>query len=440
MSSLKIQVRRPFRPLVVPATRFGVAVAHRRAGKTVAAVQRLILSALACELPSPRCSYIAPTYRQAKDVAWEYLKSLAGPVLAGDPHETELRVTLVNGARIRLYGAENGDALRGVYHDDVALDEYADMPPSVWPMVVRPALSDRNGKALFIGTPKGRNTFFDIYDDAGRDPEWTRLTLRASETGLLPASELDAARRDMTPEVYAQEYECSFEAAILGAYYGRELADLERMGRLVSVPREPALPVHTAWDLGIGDSTAIWAFQVLGGEIRVIGHYEASGRALDHYAKECEARGWKGGEDFVPHDARVRELGTGRTRVEMLLQSGRRPRLVPAHRVEDGINAARMTLPLCWFDADACRDGLEALRQYRTDYDEKTRAFRNTPKHDWTSHSADAFRYLAMAWRELAPAAPKAAPRFAVVGGESTITITIEDLWMAQAEKRRERI
>lgn len=423
---------------MVPSTRFGVGVAHRRAGKTVAAVQRLILSGLSCPLPSPRCSYIAPTYRQAKDVAWEYLKSLAAPVMDGDPHETELRVTLINGARIRLYGAENGDALRGIYHDDTVLDEYADMPPSIWPMVVRPALSDRNGKALFIGTPKGRNGFFTIYDEAGRDPEWTRLTLRASETGLLPASELDAARRDMTPEAFAQEYECSFEAAIIGAYYGREMAELERMGRLCAVAVEPVLPVHTAWDLGIGDSTAIWAFQVHGAEIRVIGHYEANGRALDHYARECEARGWRGGFDFVPHDARVRELGTGRTRVEMLIEAGRKPRLVPAHKVEDGINAARMTLPRCWFDEAACREGLEALRQYRADYDEKTRAFRNAPKHDWTSHTADAFRYLAMAWREMVPEPAKPAPRNVVVGGETTLTM--DDLWSAQAERRRERI
>lgn len=438
MSSLNIQLRRPLKPLVLPTTRFAVGVAHRRAGKTVAAVQRLILSALACQLPNPRCSYIAPTYRQAKDVAWEYLKQFAGPVLAGDPHETELRVTLQNGGRVRLYGAENGDALRGIYHDDAVLDEYADMPPSIWPQIVRPALLDRAGRALFIGTPKGRNGFYEIYDEAGRDPEWTRLTLRASETGLLPAAELAAARRDMTPEVYAQEFECSFEAAIMGAYFGREMAELERAGQIGAVPREPALPVHTAWDLGIGDSTAIWAFQVHGAEIRVIGHYEANGRALDHYAKECEARGWRGGHDFVPHDARVRELGTGRTRVEMLIEAGRKPRLVPSHKVEDGINAARMTLPRCWFDEASCRDGLEALRQYRADYDEKTRAFRNAPKHDWTSHTADAFRYLAMAWREMAPEQPKPAPRTLLIGAESSMTM--DDLWNARDMRRRERI
>lgn len=413
-----------------------MAVAHRRAGKTVAAVQRLILSALNCPRPNPRCSYVAPTYRQAKDVAWDYLKSFAGPV-AAEMHETELRVTLKTGARIRLYGAENFDALRGVYHDDVVLDEYADMAPSVWPMIVRPALSDRQGKALFIGTPKGRNLFWQLFDAAEHDPEWARIMLKASETRLLPPEELAAAARDMTPEAYAQEYECSFDAAILGAYFGREIAELERQGRLTEVKREPALQVHTVWDLGIGDSMAIWAFQVLGTEVRVIGHYEASGHGLDHYVKECNARGWSGGDDWVPHDAKVRELGTGRSRVETLISMGRNPRLVPNHKVDDGIAAARLTLPRCWFDAEACRDGLEALRQYRADYDEKTRAFKNAPRHDWTSHTADAFRYLAMAWREVAAEAPAPKPRQIVIGAESTMTM--DDAWKYGVERAEGR-
>jgi len=392
----------------------------------VAAVQRLILSALNCKRPNPRCSYVAPTYRQAKDVAWEYVKTFAGPV-ATEIHESELRVTLLNGARVRVYGAENFDALRGVYHDDVVLDEYADMAPSVWPMIIRPALSDRLGKALFIGTPKGRNLFYQVYDAAGGDADWTRIMLRASETRLLPEAELEAARRDLTPEAYAQEYECSFDAAIMGAYFGKEVAEIERLGQITEVAAEPTLPIHTAWDLGIGDSMAIWAFQVHGTQIRVIGHYEASGYGFDHYVKECAARGWVGGDDFVPHDAKVRELGTGRSRVEVLIGMKRKPRLVPDHKVDDGISAARITLPRCWFDAERCRDGLEALRQYRTDYDEKTRAFKNTPKHDWTSHTADAFRYLAMAWRVLAPEPPKPLPKSIVVGGESSMDL--DDMW-----------
>jgi phage terminase large subunit len=404
LSDLAITVRAAFEPLVIPTTRFCIAVAHRRAGKTVAAIQRLILSAISTDREHARCAYIAPTYRQAKDVAWDYLKRFAQPI-ATDIHESELRITLHNGARIRLYGAENADAMRGLYHDDVVLDEYADMAPSVWPLIVRPTLSDRQGNALFIGTPKGRNTFFEIFEAAASDVDWSRLSLRASETGLLPDAELASARRDMTQEAYAQEYECSFDAAILGAYFASEIADLERAGRIHDVPHDPVIPVHTAWDLGIGDSTAIWFFQVVGKDIHVIDHYESHGHGLPHYAEVIRAKGWRIGHHYVPHDAHARDLGTGRTRVETLKTLfGAYPRVLLQGNVMDGINAARMTLPRCRFDAARCKDGLEKLRQYRADYDERTRAFRNAPRHDFTSHSADAFRYLAMAWREMAPA------------------------------------
>lgn len=353
--------------------------------------------------PEGRFAYIAPLYTQAKDVAWVYLKRYAEPITA-KVNESELWVELINGSRIRLYGADNPDRLRGLYLDGLVLDEYADMAPSVWGEALRPAISDRMGWATFIGTPKGRNEFWKKYADAEGQPDWLRLMLRASETGILPASELEAAARDMTPEQFAQEFECSFDAAILGAYYGKEIADAERMGRIGAVEPDLSLPVHTAWDLGIGDSTAIWLFQAVAGEVRVLDWYENHGQPLAHYVAELDARGkalgisW--GVDYVPHDARVRSLQTGRTRVETLDALGRKPQLVPAHKVEDGINAGRLMLPRMWFNADRCGQGIEALRQYRTEYDEKSRAFKNTPKHDWTSHTADAFRYMAIAVRE----------------------------------------
>jgi phage terminase large subunit len=212
----------------------------------------------------------------------------------------------------------------------------------------------------------------------------------------------------MTAEQYAQEFECSFDAAILGSYYGREIADAERERRVCEFAVEPSLPVECAWDLGIGDSTAIWFFQAVGGEIRVIDFYEASGFGLEHYAKVLADRRYRHGHDHVPYDARVRELGTARTRVETLFALGRKPVLVPDHKLEDGINAARRCLPRVWIHRDRCAAGLEALRQYWADYDERTKAFKDKPRHDWTSHAADAFRYLAMAWQERAR--PQVAP------------------------------
>lgn len=431
--------RDAFRPFHRRKPRWSCLVAHRRAGKTVACVADLIDATLRCKQPAPRFAYIAPLYVQAKDVAWGYLKRFCAPIPGAAFNEAELRVDLPGDRRIRLYGADNYDRMRGLYLDGVVLDEYADMPPSAWNEVIRPALSDRQGWAVFIGTPKGRNAFFDVYERAKAEPEWFSLMLRASETGILPDGELEAARRDMTPEAYAQEYECSFEAAILGAYYGRDIAEAERTGRIGEVPVDDAVPVHTAWDLGIGDATAIWFFQVVGGAIHVVDHYEAHGHGLPHYAQVLTSKGYRYGTHYVPHDARARDLGTGRTRIETMQQlTGRWPHVLPPGEVMDGINAARLTLPRCRFDAVKCRDGLEALRQYRADYDEKTRAFRDKPRHDWSSHSADAWRYLAMAWREMRPEPKPVAPvhLISAIPGSAIIEVRAGEMLKRHLERR----
>lgn len=381
--------------------RWACIVAHRRAGKTVACINELIRAALTCDKREPRFAYLAPYYTQAKDVAWSYLKHYSAPIPGIVVNESELRVDYPNGGRVRLYGADNYDRLRGLYLDGVVLDEPADMDPRAWPEVIRPALADRQGWACFIGTPKGRNAFWEIWDNAKSG--WFRAMMRASETGLVSQSELDDLKAMLTPEQYEQELECSFEAAILGAYYGKEIKDAEAKGRITSVPYDAALLVHTAWDLGIGDSTAIWFFQVAHDGLRMIDHYENHNQPLAHYVGVLEAKPYRYAQDWVPHDAKVRELGTGRTRIETLMELNRKPSLVPNHTIMDGINAARVSFPRIWFDEVRCRYGLEALRQYRADYDEKVKAFKNTPKHDWTSHTADAFRYAAMAWRELVP-------------------------------------
>ena len=352
----------------------------------------------------PRFAYVAPYYAQAKDVAWSYLKRFCALIPGAEPTEGELRIDFAhNGARIRLYGADNYDRMRGIYLDGCILDEAADFDPRAWPEVIRPALSDRRGWAVFIGTPKGRNDFFEIYDRATSDPAWFALKLRASETGILSADELEDNRKMMTPEQFEQEFECSFDAAILGAYYGRELADAEREGRICDLEPDPVLPVHTAWDLGKNDSTSIFFFQVAPNGIRVVDYYENQNYDLDHYAAVIRERGYRYGTHYLPHDARAKLLGMTRTRLEQLLDllKGHSFRIVMDHTVIDGINAGRLTMKSTWFDATKCKFALEALRQYRTEYDEKAKVFRNTPKHDWSSHCADAFRYLAMAWREL---------------------------------------
>jgi phage terminase large subunit len=352
---------------------------------------------------------MSPFLAQAKEVAWEYLKRFAEPLIV-NASEAELWIEVIGGARIRIHGADNPNRLRGTYLDGVVLDEYADMRPSVWGEVIRPMLADRQGWATFIGTPKGRNEFFRLWQRAERDPSWLSMMLKASATGLLSPDELAQARHDMTAEQYAQEFECSFEAAVVGAYFASDLADAERGGRIADVPYDEAIPVHTGWDLGIGDSTAIWFFQVVGDEVHYIDHYEAHGQKLDHYLGVLSSKPYHYGIDFLPHDARARELISGRSRVEHLANSARAVRVLPQTKIEDGINAARLILPRAWFDRVRCADGLEALRQYRSEFDERTRTFRDRPRHDWASHSADAFKATAIGYRAMTMGEPKADP------------------------------
>jgi phage terminase large subunit len=390
--------------------RFNVLVAHRRFGKTVFCINELIAKAAANSRPEARYGYVAPLLTQAKDVAWTYLKRFAAPIPGVTVSETELWVELPNGARIRLYGADNADRLRGLYFDGVVLDEYAQMSPRVWPEIVRPMLSDRQGWALFIGTPMGRNHFCALYETAALDPDWLAQRFPASETGILAAEELEAARRAMSNAAFAQEFECSFAAGVPGAYYATLLEQAEAEGRIGRAPWEPRLPVTTAWDLGIGDATAIWFAQALGQEVRVIDYYEASGAALAHYAKQLAERPYVYADHLLPHDVSVRELSTGRTRLDTLRGLGLKVRVLPAQAIEDGIEAARNLIPRCWFDAGKCGRGLDALRLYRPEYDAKRQAFSQRPVHDWTSHAADAFRYLAMGLRAPRPRASEPGP------------------------------
>jgi phage terminase large subunit len=391
--------RRAFQPFHGRRERFSCIVAHRRAGKTVAAVNDLIKAALTCDKPNPRFAYLAPWFAQAKDVAWGYLKQYTAPIPGVTVNESELRVDLPNGGRVRLYGADNYDRLRGIYLDGVVLDEFADMDPRAWSEVIRPALADRQGWAAFIGTPKGQNAFFDVYERAKAAPDWFDLRLRSSETGIVPDHELAALRAEMSEDEYEREMECSFDAAVEGAYYARLINQADEDKRITRVPIDPILPVHAAFDLGIGDATAIWLAQFYGREIRLVDYIENSGVALDWYGKALKDRGHTYEPLILPHDAQARELGTGKSRVEMFEQMGFKTRVLAANNVEDGIEIVRRMLPRTWIDAERCKAGLQAVKQYRARKDEKRR-MQLGPLHDWTSHAADALRYLMTAYEE----------------------------------------
>jgi len=392
---MKYEPRKAFIPFHMRDKRWACIVAHRRAGKTVACVAELLTRALATKKNNARFAYIAPYYSQAKQIAWDYLKQYGFEVITKIT-ESELQVELMNGSRIRLYGADNPDALRGIYLDGVILDEFADMRPSVWPEIIRPTLADRKGWAVFIGTPKGYNEFYNIYKLATEDSEWFTVVLKASQSGLIDPKELADTRKTMSDHQYAQEFECSFSAPLLGAYYGDEIAKAEDEGRISRVPVTPSIQVTTAWDIGYGDSTAIWFAQVVGREVRIVDFYESSGAAIGHYAKVLKDKGYLYGKHILPHDADNGQLSTGKTIRQQLVEAGIQPCMVLARSdVDNGIQTARQFLGAAWIDAERCKRGIECLRNYQRRYDEKNKVYSQIPLHNWASHGADAFRYLA---------------------------------------------
>ncbi len=382
--------------------RFGAVVAHRRMGKSVCAINHLQIGALECQRERPRFAFIAPTYTMAKSIIWDYLVHYSSPIPGIKVLVSELSVTYPNGGQVRLYGADNPDSLRGNYFDGVGYDEFGLQPPKIHSEVIRPALSDRQGWALFMGTPAGKNQFYDIVQVAKTDPEWFYAEFKASETGLIPDHELAAARKDMTADEYAQEYECSFEASVKGAIYAAEVGAARSTGRVTTVPYDPVLPVDTDWDLGVGDATAIWFSQSLrGGEVRLIDYHESTGEGLPYYANILKSKPYVYGHHWAPHDIMVRELGSGRSRIETAATLGINFQVCPNIPLEDGIHAARMLLPRCYFDGVKCQAGLEALQHYRRDYNTRLNEFKAVPVHDWAEHGASAFRYLAV--RQEAP-------------------------------------
>lgn len=395
--------------------RFIVAVCHRRFGKTVMAINQLIKAALTSKKERPRFAYIAPTYRQAKAIAWDYLKHYTAPLPMRSVNEAELRVDLPNASRVQLFGADNPDSLRGIYLDGAVPDEVGMMETRLWTEVLRPALSDREGWAMFIGTPNGKNLFWDLKVIAEKEPGWKLFTFKASDTGVIEPDELAAMRRLMTEDEYNQELECSFEASIRGAIYANEISKAQADKRICAVPYEAAIPVQTFWDLGVGDATAIWFAQQVGREVRLIDYYEASGEGLQHYKAKLTEKAYGYSRHVAPHDIEVRELSSGQSRLELARSLGINFEVAPKLGVDDGINSARMLFNRCWFDKAKCEKGLEALQNYRRDYNSRLSEFKATPVHDWASHGADAFRYLALSIRDEKKEKPIKYPKLGVI-------------------------
>lgn len=423
--------------------RWAVLVAHRRCGKTVACLNDVIRRAITEGKRDGRYAYMAPYLSQSKAVAWDYLLRYAEPAIARS-NQSELWVELHNGARIRLFGADNADAIRGVFLDGIVLDEYADFRPKVWGEIIRPLLADRQGWATFIGTPKGHNAFWDIYNNATQDPDWFVKTLRASQTGLLAQEELDDAAKMMSEEQYLQEFECDFESAIVGAFYGKEMRRLTDRNRITNVKYDDQYPCHTSWDLGYNDSTAIWWWQVVRGEIRMLDFHCSSGNTIEYYGNLIQSKskeyGYEYGTHYLPHDARAKTLASGgKSIIEQLSLyiPLKMIKIVPTLAVLDGIQALRVALDRCWFDFK-CNEGIECLRQYQREWDDDKRMFKDKPRHDWTSHLVDAARMMAIAWQEEVKAKPKDNTIRGVAVGNNDVTL--EELWRTSAPINTGRI
>lgn len=417
--------------------RFNSWCVHRRFGKSRMASHIVVERAVDCPFPEGNYGYVAPTFDQVERIAWKYVKEYAerlGPRVKTWDSDLIVRLPTRAGgwAEIGLYGVDSPkQRLRGSYFDGVLMDEWQDIPPHVWFEQVRPMLADleRNGLdrnfnpnqwASFLFTPKGRNHAFRMHDRASRwfrglgakaeaaegeaermvfRNNWSAYLLPNSVTGILSADEVEDMRANMDDATFMQEVECSFEAAIKGAIYAKAMAELRERKRITEVKYTNLLPVHTAWDLGYDDATSIWFFQVLAGEPRIIDYYENSQQDLSYYADILAKKGYRYGKNFFPHDVQVHDLGTGKSRASVLRSLGIRVTAVAKADINDGIAAVRALLPRCYFDEEACADGIDRLSMYKRDWDQLNSTFRLKPKHDWTSHGADAFRTLAMGVR-----------------------------------------
>jgi phage terminase large subunit len=315
------------------------------------------MTALESKLKNPRFAYIAPTFKQAKSIAWDYIKQFSEKIPGVRFNETELRVDLPNGSRITLLGSENCDGLRGIYLDGCVIDEYANVNDRLFPEVIRPALSDRKGYCVFIGTPQGmNNNFYDMYQHAQKNiGDWFYFKGKASSTGIVDAEELEKAKEIMGDNKFKQEFECDWVANIEGSVYGSVLETMDNKRQITRVPYDPALPVSTAWDIGVSDHTAIIFYQQLGSAINIVDYYEERKQGLPHFIEVVKGKEYIYKEHFAPHDIEVMEFSNGKTRREVAYQLGIRFKVVPKIPLEDGIHATAMTLPRCYIDIDHCK-------------------------------------------------------------------------------------
>lgn len=386
-----------------------IIVFHRRAGKDITCWNIMLIKALTERKGA--YYYIFPSFKQARKAIWEaidndgrrFLDYIPKECIVSKPNSTEMKIELKGGSIIRLLGSDDFDSIRGTNPVGVVFSEFAYQKPEIWHQIIEPALRINGGWAIFNSTPYGKNHFFNMYNYAQQFSEdWYFDIASIKDTGVVEESELDILRdQGVSEETIQQEYYCSFDRGVEGSYYGRIIHKLRDAGNICTVHHDEYAKVYTAWDIGIGDSTSIWWFQVVRQEIHFINFYEAAGEGLAFYSRILDEYGKKHNyqyaEHFAPHDIRQRELGTGVTRLQIAEEAGIKFTVLPAKPVDTGIELVRKLLHKAYFDEKLCKKGLEALESYQKRYDEKHRVYSNNPLHNWCSHAADSMRYACTA-------------------------------------------
>ncbi len=378
---------------------------HRRAGKDLTIFNWLIK-----ELWRKRQTafLIFPTYAQSKKIIWDGMTKdgirfvdFIPKELIEKKNESELKVRFKNGSLLQLLGSDNVDRLVGTNPSICVFSEYALQSPRAWEFL-RPILAENDGRAIFISTPRGKNHFYDLFFHAKENDTWFAEKLSVRETGAIGEDEIERERLDgMSEDLIQQEFYVSFNMGMEGSYYGKYLDALQSEGRLANVIYETNVNVHTAWDLGIGDSTCIIFFQIIGQEIHIIDSYENQGEGLQHYAKILQDKPYIYGTHFAPHDIEVRELGTGLSRLEVAREIGINFTKIVNIALEDGIEAVRGIFPKLWIDGKKNQYLIKCLTNYRKAFNDKYNVYSNRPVHDWSSHFCDAIRYMALGYKSI---------------------------------------
>ena len=407
-----------------------VVVWHRRAGKDKTFLNAVLVQALR------RVGvyyYVFPEFNQGRKALWDNIDSNGFKTMSHIPLEIRKRtdqqqmlIELVNGSIIQIIGASDIDRIVGTNPVGIVFSEYSLMSPAVVGYLL-PIVNENQGFMWFNFTPRGDNHARTLWEQALRNPDWFAQLVTIDDSKAIGEEELKEIKAEYIAlygdeKLYNQEMYCSFDEAIQGSYYGDLLVQAEEGGRIgESVAYQPEVPVNTYWDLGIGDATSIWFVQFINQKVHIVDYMEANNKGLDYYVKTLQTKPYIYGDHYAPHDIKIREYGSGLSRIETARSLGINFKITPKLSIEDGINAARILLARCYFDTnEAVKLGLSCLKNYHRKYNEETRVFDNKPLHDWSSNGADAFRYLAVAAKKQAQTggiATNDIPSYAKTGG-----------------------